>query len=243
MSILICGDTHGTHDLDKLSKKNVQAAVGRLPSEISYCIVCGDWGVIWNDDPKWLEEEARLIGRYNQMPWETLVLLGNHEGYDRIGALPWTIRHGAPVQQVSDKIFILQHGNVYTIEGKRFFVFGGAETPDRSDRRVGKEWWPQELPNQADLARGLASLKAVGGLVDYALTHTAPGPMADHLSDLDSIFMTKAADPTVGMLTKLESQMRAVKGWYFGHYHEDLGWQHYRCLFDDLVLIESEAKP
>ena len=55
--------------------------------------------------------------------------------------------------------------------------------------------------------------------------------------------MTKAADPTVGMLTKLESQMRAVKGWYFGHYHEDLGWQHYRCLFDDLVLIESEAKP
>ena len=93
------------------------------------------------------------------------------------------------------------------------------------------------------MARGLASLKAVGGLVDYALTHTAPGPMADHLSDLDSIFMTKAADPTVGMLTKLESQMRAVKGWYFGHYHEDLGWQHYRCLFDDLVLIESEAKP
>ena len=126
MSLLICGDTHNDYDIRKLYKANLRRNLKSDTAEISHLIVCGDWGAIWNDSLKSLKTERYLVDKfYGARPWETLVLLGNHEGYDRIAKLPWMTRYGAPVQQVSEKIFILQNGNLYTVAGKSFFVFGG----------------------------------------------------------------------------------------------------------------------
>ena len=246
MSLLICGDTHGDYDIPKLSRDNLRRNVPAYPHEITHLIICGDWGAIWSGAAHRIEEERELLAFYDAMPWETLVVLGNHEGYDRIAELPWTTRHGAPVQEVTEKIFILQHGNVYTIEGKRFFVFGGGESLDRDRRVEGESWWPQEIPTQADLEWGLASLKAAGGHVDYVLTHTCPQPMAHHMVSVApneykvGTWTGKGADVTVGMLTELQKHMKPPKAWYFGHYHVDHTWKHYRCLYHELALIGED---
>jgi len=204
MSILLSGDLHGTHDISKLSSQENFLSLGIDRAEVSHLICLGDWGVIWNQEPRSTVEEARLIAWYEAMPWETLVILGNHEGYDRIAQLPWTERYSAPVRQVSDRIFILQHGNVYTLDGKRFFVFGGAMSTDRDQRIPGEEWWPQEIPTHEDSLRGIRSLAKVHGGVDYVLTHTCPLEMAEHFVEIDSIFLdnTKQAFKVVDILNK-----------------------------------------
>lgn len=242
MSILLSGDTHRDYDLEKLEPAKLANAFGPALKDVTHLIVLGDWGAIWNDSPASVELENQMIAFYNAMPWETLVIQGNHEGYDRIERLPWTTRHGAPVRQVSEKIFILQNGNVYTVAGHRLFVFGGGESLDRDRRTEGESWWPQEIPTPADLARGLARLKAVGGEVDYVLTHTCPRPMADHMVMVApneykvGTWTGKGLDVTVTMLTRLEALLKSHKGWYFGHYHFDHDWKDYHCLYDKVSL-------
>ena len=247
MSILLSGDTHRDYDLKKLFPENLRKAVGPALNHVTHLIVLGDWGAIWGDSPESIAEERRTLEFYDQMPWETLVITGNHEGYDRIERLPWTTRYGAPARRVTDKIHILQHGNVYTVAGQRLFVFGGGESLDRDRRVEGDSWWPQEIPTQQDLERGIASLQAVGGQVDYVLTHTCPRPMADHLVTVApneykvGTWTGKGLDVTVTMLTRLEALLKPHKGWYFGHYHVDHDWQNYHCQYHKVAVIGEET--
>jgi len=247
MGILLSGDTHRDFDTAKLVRSALHDAVGDALKGVTHLVVLGDWGAIWSDSPASIAEERRMLAFYNAMDWETLVILGNHEGYDRIERLQWTTRYSAPVRQVSDKIFILQHGNVYTVAGQRLFVFGGGESLDRDRRIEGESWWRQEIPSQADLERGLASLQAVGGEVDYVLTHTCPRPMADHMISVApneykvGTWTGKGLDVTVTMLTGLEAHLKPHKGWYFGHYHVDHSWGNYHCLYHKVVLIGEGA--
>ncbi len=240
MKILLSGDVHGNHDISRVSKKNLRAR-GIVPEEIPYLIILGDWGVIWGDDRKSLAEEAYLKRWYDSMPWETLVLLGNHEGYDRIETLPRTDRHGGPVQQASERVFILQTGNVYTVAGLDFFVFGGAESQDKLQRKPHVSWWPQEIPSELDLKRGVQSLEQVYGQVDYVLTHTCPTPMAHKLSDYIQSANKKAQDPVCEMLDTLAKHVRGAKRWYFGHYHFDHSWKQYQCLWNKLIVLDTET--
>ena len=90
MSILVTGDLHRSNDLNRLSRLLEEASQKDIKQNISHLICLGDWGVIWNDEPEWVAEETRLLAIYEGFPWETLVVLGNHEGYERISRLPWS---------------------------------------------------------------------------------------------------------------------------------------------------------
>lgn len=103
---MLTGDVHGDMSISRLDLENVRSK-GLDPAKIDYLIVLGDWGVIWNSGAPSVRLEKELLAEYDAMPWETLVILGNHEGYDRILRLRRTERHGGPVRQVTDKVFIL----------------------------------------------------------------------------------------------------------------------------------------
>jgi len=239
VKILLCGDLHGAHDVTRISKRNLRKR-GITPEEISYLIVLGDWGVIWSDDQRSLAEEAYLKRWYDSMPWETLVLLGNHEGYDRIETLSSTERHGGSVRQASERSFILRNGDIYTIAGLKFFVFGGAASQDKHQRTPHKSWWPQEILTDDDLKRGIQSLEQVHGQIDYVLTHTCPTEMANYLVDQVRWLAPKVSDPVCSLLTTLAKHVRGARRWYFGHFHLDDKWKNYRCLWNDLVVLETD---
>ena len=228
MSLVFCGDLHGRQEVERLRA---------VPPQTNFLIVLGDWGVVWNDEPASVAEENRLLGIYDAMPWETLVILGNHEGYGRISRLPQMHRHGALVRQVSEKVFVLQNGAIYSVEGYPFLVFGGAESTDRANRSEGNDWWHQEIPTAEDLQRGIASLKRHQGKVDYVLPHTCPTAMAQHLASFDPIFLEKASDRTCTMLSRLEARLSGRPDWFFGHFHVDLSWKNYHCLFEDFHVV------
>lgn len=244
-NILISGDTHG--DFSRFANQKVRNACrGMYPSHI---IILGDFGLIWDMNPQ-NPTEAYNIKWFNEKPWITLATLGNHENYERIYQLPLVDLYGGKAYKVSDKIYILQHGHVFTIEGKTFFNFGGGLSIDKANRRNRISWWEEEIPVQADFYRAEESLKAVGSRVDYVITHTAPQeainvfkhklPFGHSSSEDDEYFNLKYADPTVKMLSALLKQIRFEK-WFFGHFHLEIPFEaegrQYELMYENLKLL------
>ena len=218
----------------------------------SYILIAGDFGLVWSTDQN-EKQEQYWIDWLNTKPWETIALLGNHENFERIYALPLEEHLGAPMYRVSGKIWIMQHGNVYDIEGNSFFAFGGGLSIDKEYRKNRVDWWEEEIPTLDDVRRGIASLDSHNGIVDYVITHTAPTEVLDSLREqgrllIDDPDMEKSAkfyDPTIPMLMKLRDHINRdqLKEWFLGHFHMNTiitgkaTGQKYRVLYNDFFKI------
>jgi hypothetical protein len=51
-------------------------------------------------------------------------------------------------------------GQIYFIDGKKFFVFGGAYSTDRAYRELGVTWFEKELPSEEEYDEAWKNLKA-----------------------------------------------------------------------------------
>ena len=121
MSILITGDTHGTFDIRKVTKF-FEKAEKRYTKE-DFLIICGDVGVC-GVTGKAYEAETRKVLR--GLPVTVLFIDGNHENFDDLDSYAVEQWHGGKVHIIEDDIIHLMRGQVFDIEGKLFFTFGGA---------------------------------------------------------------------------------------------------------------------
>lgn len=112
------GDTHGNHDIGKLFKGGIEF------KENDYIIICGDFGVIWNDTKD--VRELSLESSLNSLPCEVLFVDGNHENFNRIYALPQVQKFDSLVGQYSKNVFHLKRGHIYNIDNMNFLTMGGA---------------------------------------------------------------------------------------------------------------------
>lgn len=160
-----------------------------------------------------------------------------------IGEYPLEEWHGGKVRHIiRDKVILLERGQVFEIEGKSFFTFGGASSYDiqggildrqtvdfaeqkrRADRahlpyRILQEsWWPQELPTEGELQEGLRNLERYHYEVDYVVTHCCGSSLQERLNA--GTGRPCAADLLTDYLEILEQKLH-YKHWYFGHYHRD----------------------
>ena len=124
--IYVTGDCHG--DFHRFTKKQRNKLPFQL-TESDYVVVCGDFGLLWAEDEtfgynlKWL----------SRLPCKILWVQGNHENYHMIAKYPLEEWNGGKVRHiVKDKVILLERGQVFTIEGKTFFTFGGASSHDIS---------------------------------------------------------------------------------------------------------------
>lgn len=219
--IYISGDTHGEIDHKNISSDKVRKACGGLFP--NYVIILGDFGFIWKNDPE-DETEKWWLNWIEQKPWITLFLDGNHENHHRIKNLPTVNLFGNLVQQVSDKIFHLIRGNVYTIEDKTFFCMGGAESTDKEGRKAYIDWWPEEVPSYMNYYNALNNIENHSYTVDYVLTHTPPKYIHDkYYKDQE-----RNNDSTAIMLEDIRTKLSFDK-WFFGHMHDDrvFEWNYY----------------
>jgi hypothetical protein len=105
-----------------------------------------------------------------------LVTLGNHDNWDRVEARSdW--QKGLPVR-LSRTVWALPLGYVLIIGGRRVMSFGGAASL-QDDLIVGKNYWPQEVP---DDARYRAAAKY--GRVDVLTTHEAINGGPSNVEDI-----------------------------------------------------------
>jgi len=169
--LFLTGDMHGYEDIYKLNSKNFPQQ--KELTKDDYLIVLGDFGLVWSVN-EFKRDEAYWVDWLSTRKFTTIVVLGNHENYDRILKLPEVDMFGGTVWKYTDSIFILKRGAVYNIHGKKFFTMGGAESIDKNIRIPQISWWKEEIPSYEEFDNGMNALADNNNKVDYVITHTAP---------------------------------------------------------------------
>ena len=241
MSIFLTGDIHGEqYSIKRLAAKRFDAKTPTPLTRDDYVIILGDFGFVWSDPPS--REETYWLNWLNDRPWTTLVVLGNHENHELVRALPTEPWRGGRVRRFREHVLQLADNEVFELDGKSFFVRGGARTEDhdRAEREKGKTWWPEEVPDAAERAAALAKLDAVGRRVDFALTHEAPAGL------FGALYPASAKEPRepneyAEWLQTIADRLDFGR-WFFGHHHQnryDLG--RFTALYGDVA--ELDGKP
>ena len=107
--IYLAADIHGHIRLDRLKKE-----LDRLTfTDSDYLIILGDAGIVWS-----AMEHSEVRAYYDSLPCKTLFLDGNHENFDLLYQYPQELFCGGHVHRVSDKIFHLMRGEVYSLDGE-----------------------------------------------------------------------------------------------------------------------------
>ena len=216
--IYIIGDRHGEEDGFSEEKLPGQS----LWTANDIVIVTGDFGYVMRGERNNLPEKNKLDALARK-PYTILFCDGNHEGFDYLEQYTEEVRYGAPVRRIRNNIFWLQRGYVYTIEGKTFFVMGGAYSIDKAFRMRYQEicgekiWFEKELPSPEEYRRAIQNLEANNNTVDYVITHTAPR------SIIPRIIHTCPDDhdrELTGFLDWVYHEISSVR-WFFGHFHTD----------------------
>lgn len=225
--IYITGDTHSYWD-------NREKLLQSLTIE-DIVICLGDLGWSWD------------INHINSFcPNATwLSVLGNHENYTLIEQMPIVEKYGGKVRQMKENVFYLMNGEMYEIEGKKYFVFGGALSIDKHWRTSYKSWWPQEQPTQEELHHALETLEKHNWIFDVLLTHTAETEFIQKvLGKKDTI-----PDKTENMIQTIKHEIKEHNGsfkyHFFGHLHEfwkstEDNYEWY-CLYEQIVDFYSNT--
>lgn len=235
--IYLTGDTHA--DFTRLSERYTERKGVHLTAD-DYVIVCGDLGLCWTPGSTF----ERKCDFLEERPCTVLWVQGNHENYDMIREFAIEEWHGGKVRHiVRDKVILLERGQVFHIEGKTFFTFGGATSHDVQGgildrnaedfrdklelaresglpyRILGESWWPEELPSKEEMAEGLENLGRANYEVDYVITHCCSTGMLRVLEPGPGHLYE--SDILTDYFEQIEEKLR-YKHWYFGHYHEDM---------------------
>jgi DNA repair exonuclease SbcCD nuclease subunit len=226
--IYVTGDTHGYLDFDKLSPTNF--ILGNSLTKNDYLIILGDVGVF--------RFNQEFLKEFEQKPYTTLMIEGNHEDYSFIKSLPSVEMFNGYVKKVNESLFILQRGQIYTIENKTFFTFGGAKSVDRYRRTEGVDWFPEEETNYAEITYALDYLVMHKNKVDYILTHDCSQSALEYLAKIYRFY------PEITSHNKFFEEIKNIidfKMWYFGHHHKDIviKGDKERCLYNEIVELET----
>lgn len=230
--IYLCGDVHGEMDIHKLKKHLFPE--GKKLTKDDYVIALGDFGLLWDGGKR----QENLIEWYESQKWTTLFIDGNHENHHQIANLLEVDLLGSKAGQVSDSIYHLKRGNVYTINDKTFFCMGGAHSIDKVYRTENVTWWKEEIPSHKEFENGLDSIEKYNKKFDYVLTHTCPSSILDEMVKLNRLYDLKVNDPVARYLQVVLEQIE-FKHWYFGHFHLDINIKEkFNCLYENLIRLE-----
>ena len=257
-------------------------------SKEDYMIICGDFGGVWDTNRFCVQEsreEKNSLDWLESKPFTTLFIPGNHENYDRlIGCQderlldswfyakmppeekeklrrgyprePW---HGGHVRVLRPSVLMLERGDIFVIDGKYCFAFGGARSHDIQDgilnpadypdessfkkdyaarrsgmfRVNGLSWWATEMPSQAEMEYGRNNVCAFmqqHSQIDFVFTHDAPAS--------DKLYLGySSVDELNRYLESLRDDMKYGK-WFYAHLHENRQvFENNYLLYEQIVRI------
>lgn len=224
--IYVTGDTHIPIDIGKLNTSNFPQQ--KTMTKNDYVIICGDFGGIWSggkDDAYWLKW-------LKEKPFTTLFVDGNHENFNLLNQYPVTEWNGGLVHVINDSIIHLMRGQVFTIDGLKFFTMGGALSIDKARRKEGVSWWKEELPTHQEFETALDNLEKHSWTVDYVLSHTTS------LRNMEEMVYIKESTSLNTFFERLEERL-VFNHWFFGHFHTDRTLREkYTCLYQAVIPIK-----
>lgn len=255
MGVWITGDIHGNpvrlssdsfYEQKEFSKKKDENII----------IILGDFGIVWNRDIE-SKQEKYWLDWITHKPFTIIFVDGNHENHKRLATYPIKEWHGGKVHEIRSNVLHLLRGEIFTIEDKKFFAFGGASSHDIQDgildcededwrgkaknlekqgkymyRVKGFTWWEEELPTEDEMQHGLDKLKENNNTVDYIITHSP--------STSELYLMGKGLyEPDI--LTNYLEEVKATtdyKRHLFGHMHINKAINDKDiCLYEQIIRI------
>ena len=192
-------------------------------------IFLGDFGFNWNNTI------MECFRDHFKFPCTVLFLSGNHENFDILKSLPSKEMFGGEVGIFCEGVYHLKTGEVYTIDNKKFLVFGGALSIDKEHRILGTSYWEEEIPSIKDFHRALDNLKKNDYKVDYLLTHTCNENIIKDMFNYSKVI----PDKTATMIRVLESEIKSPYINYFGHFHEHMEKGNHKCLYMEMRKIDE----
>lgn len=246
--IYITGDIHGNPS--RLST-DIFPEQKEMTKE-DYVILLGDVGLVWDYKGENKNEKYWLDWLENK-PFTTLFIDGNHECFQRLNSYKTEKFCGGNASFIRSSVIHLKRGQVFNLQGKKFFTFGGAKSHDISDgilepgdprikewdrdytkmfRINGVSWWKEEMPSQEEMDEGIRNLAKENNKVDYILTHCPPTSVLKQMKHIyDSDYLT---DYLQGIKETVE-----YKDWLFGHLHQNINipWENAVGLYEQIVRI------
>ena len=249
--IYITGDTHSNFLRFTEEKFPIQTEM----TKDDYIIICGDFGGVWTFEEE-SKREREALDWLNNKNFTTLFVDGNHENYTRLYNYPIEEWKGGKVHKIRDSVLHLMRGEIFDIDNKKIFAFGGAKSHDIQDgilnldeeekiyeyRKRGAyfrirdfSWWDLELPTKEEMKNGINNLEKVNYKVDYIISHCCPTSVQALINP------TYKRDILTDYLQQI-SEKCTFKRWYFGHYHDykQINSQ-FTLLYEDIVPLEYES--
>lgn len=198
--IYVTGDMHG--DASRFKSK----AMRKLKKN-DVLIVCGDFGFVWDGSHK----EKRMLKWIGKRKYTVLFVEGVHDNLSLLQQYPEAEWSGGRVRELGGKLRQLLRGELFTIEGKSVFAFGGGEPDDN----VQADWTSLCLPSPAELAGARDALKQADYKVDYIITHQ-PSRKIRHFLSMDR----NDATTLDAFLDEVRESCKFTR-WFFGSIHRN----------------------
>lgn len=232
--IYITGDCHS--DFERFNK-DIFPEQNEMTKD-DYVIVCGDFGGVWNKDEE-SKKEKWWMDWLQDRPFTTLFVDGNHENFDRLYSYPVEEWHGGKVHKIRPSVIHLMRGQMFELEGKKIFAFGGARShdidggilePEDPDYKKKKKqldegwlpyrinhlsWWAQELPSEEEKEEGRKNLATNDNKVDFIVSHCCAS------STLATFGHGLFKPDSLNAYFEEIHQKVCFKKWFFGHYHDN----------------------
>lgn len=223
--IYVTGDTHA--DLDRI-KKSAAKQLRRNDT----LIICGDFGFVWDGSA----EEQKVLAWLGKRKFDILFVEGTHDNLDLLAQYPVVQYKGGYVRQISERLYHMMRGEIYTIEEKKVFAFGGGESTDIDARVPGETWWQSELPSADELENARKHLAAAGNQLDYVITHEAC-PSVFSFLNMDE----NRTNPMAVLFDWIFNNVKFTS-WYFGASHMDKQVSpSLRAVYQDVVPAKGHT--
>ena len=169
--IYVTGDTHG--DIDRFK----DSAMKKLKKNDTL-IICGDFGFFWDGSKK----EKSVLKKLASKDYTIAFVDGCHENFDILESYPISEWNGGKARIINKNIVHLMRGQIYTIEDKKIFTFGGGHSQDFEFRGSSENWWERAQPTHDEIREAIRNLDENNNTVDYIITHEPPASLKDCLN-------------------------------------------------------------
>lgn len=232
--IYVTGDVHGNQ---YRWKREIEPRL----TDGDIIIVCGDFGIgFWSKSYGCSEEE--FFDYISEKSYTLLFIDGNHENFTKLYSYPVEEWRGGKIHKIRHNLIHLMRGEVYNVEGRTIFTFGGGYSLDRKSRVENVTWWRQEMPTEEEYQNGLKNLERVNFEVDIIITHTAPSDSIYYLSTISAFHVNKIEMnemPLNSFFNNIQGKV-SYKNWFFGHFHCDRKiWKGQTALYNEVKEISE----
>jgi len=99
------------------------------------------------------KKEKKILKRLGKSRYNILFVDGCHENYDLLKEYAVTEFCGGKVRKISGRVMHLMRGEVYEIDNKKIFAFGGGLSEDNELRLKGQTMVERGMPKRCRNAK------------------------------------------------------------------------------------------